>query len=122
MTPLPRLIQQNTTSILKCMRAVMVKLTSVVPHGKKVAMANDTQTRLTMKGRRTSVANVWKLWRITVYSSLNSPRVLTQADLSSTATTAVAAAATAVASSPEDSDAGSFANDAAAATATGWSS
>lgn len=43
MTPLPRLIQQNK-STLKCMTVVMVELTSVVPHGKKFAMANDTQT------------------------------------------------------------------------------
>jgi len=52
---------------------------------------------------------------MTVYSSLNSQQVLTQADISSTAATVAAAA-----SSLEGSDAGTFANDSAAS--AGWSS
>jgi len=65
-------------------------------------------------------SDVWKLQRITVYSSLKGRRDLNQADLSSSTVATANAAASAVASSPENSDVGNFADDSAAAAATGW--
>ena len=127
MIPIPRPIQRNTNSTPKCL-TVFVSNSCASCH-----TARKLRWRMTHKldsqwkdDRWTSVANVWKLRRITVYSSLNGPPpVPAHADLSSTAASAVASAAAAVASSPEDSDVRTFTDDAAAsaaAAAVGWSS